>query len=327
MIHWFKGVIDMLKLLITVPCKEDVKASLKEEFSGQYHMVFAQEDPELIARELQEADVVIGEPNPKLLPTAKNLKWMQITWAGADRYTGNFPEGITLTNASGAFGRIISEYTMGMILAQYKRLPGYYVNQKKKVWADLGPEKSLLNQRVLILGTGNVGSSIAQKLHAFGTYTIGLNRSGRSAEHFDEVHTMDALDTLLPQADILVGALPKTPGTVGLLDYRRMGLMPRDSLLVNVGRGTMIVTKDLEKLLAEGHFYGVVLDVMDPEPLPDTSYLWECERVLLTPHISGIGFDHEPATERYIWDICRENLRLYAAGKPLTHVVDVTAGY
>lgn len=317
----------MKKLLIAAGCKEEVKESLLAEFSSCYDMVFAQGDPEIIIRELEDAEVVIGEPDPKLLHSAKNLKWMQITWAGADRFTANFPENVILTNTSGVFGRIISEYTMGMILSQYKQLQKYYVNQKKKVWADLGPELSLLNKRVLILGTGNVGGSIAQKLHAFGTYNIGLNRSGRKAEHFDEVHTLDNLDALLPQADILVGALPKTPGTIGLLDYRRMGLMRKDALLVNVGRGTMIVTKDLEKLLEEGHFYGVVLDVMDPEPLPETSSLWSCERVLLTPHISGIGFGHEPATEAAIWEICRENLRRYAAGDPLTHVVDVAAGY
>ena len=317
----------MIKLLVSVPCKEAVQKSLTKEFSAHYDITFAQEDPNIIARALKDAEVVIGEPSPRLLPDAKNLKWMQITWAGADRYTKHFPKDVTLTNASGAFGRIISEYTMGMILSQYKRLPGYYVNQKCKIWADLGPEKSLLNQRVLILGTGNVGASIAQKLHAFGTYNIGLNRSGNQAEHFDEVHTLDALESLLPTADILVGALPKTPGTIGLMDYRRLAMLPKDSLLVNVGRGTMIVTQDLEKLLEEGHFYGVVLDVADPEPLPVSSPLWNCERVLLTPHISGIGFDHEPATEAFIWDICRENLRLYAAGKPLTHVVDVAAGY
>lgn len=317
----------MIQLLITAPCKAPVRESLIREFSGQYNIVFAQEDPEVIARELPRAEVVIGEPSPRLLPIAEKLKWMQITWAGADRYTANFPEGVTLTNASGAFGRIISEYTLGMILSQYKRLPGYYVNQKKKIWADLGPEKSLLHKRVLILGTGNVGSSIAQKLHAFGTVNVGFNRSGRSAEHFDRVHTLEELDELLPQADIVVGALPKTPGTVGLLDARRMRLIPKDALLVNVGRGTMIVTRDLEQLLEEGHFYGVVLDVMDPEPLPESSPLWTCERVLLSPHISGIGFDHEPETEAQIWDICRENLRNYAAGKPLTHVVDVAAGY
>lgn len=317
----------MKKLLITLPCKPDVLTSLQEEFSDRYEMIFAQGDPEIIARELKDAEVVIGEPAPALLETAKNLKWMQITWAGADRYTKNFPESVILTNASGAFGRIISEYTMGMILAQYKRLPEYYVNQKKKVWADLGAERSLLGKTVLILGTGNVGSSIAQKLHAFGTYNIGINRSGNCPKHFDECHPVEVLNDYLPKADIVIGALPRTPFTQGLFDYPRMQLIQKDALLVNVGRGTMIVTKDLEKLLAEGHFSGVVLDVMDPEPLPESSPLWSCERVLLTPHISGIGFDHEPATERFIWDLCRENLRRYAAGDPLAHVVDVAAGY
>lgn len=317
----------MIKLLITVPCKEAVKESLIREFSDRYEMVFAQGDPEVIAREITDAEVILGEPKRALLPTAQKLKWMQITWAGADRYTRDFPEGAILTNASGAFGRIISEYTMGMILAQYKRLPQYYVNQKNKIWADLGSERSLLGKTVVILGTGNVGGSIAQKLHAFGTHNIGINRSGKLADHFDECHPLEELDVHLPKADIVIGALPRTPITQGLFDYHRMRLIPKDALLVNVGRGTMIVTEDLEKLLSEGHFSGVVLDVVNPEPLPETSSLWTCDRVLLTPHISGIGFGHEDATESCIWDICRENLHNYAADEPLTHVVDVTAGY
>lgn len=317
----------MKKLLITVPCKKDVMKSLTGEFSDRYDMVFAQGDKEIIARELKDAEVVIGEPEPSLLPTAKKLKWMQITWAGADRYTGNFPEGVILTNASGAFGRIISEYTLGMILTQYKQLHKYYVNQRKKIWADLGDERSLLDKKVLILGTGNVGSSIAQKLHAFGTYNIGINRSGTLPEHFDEVYPLEELDAHLSDADIVIGALPRTPYTQGLLDYRRLKLMKEDALLVNVGRGTMIVTKDLEKALAEGHFSGVILDVVDPEPLPESSPLWTNDRVSLTPHISGIGFDHEPATESFIWDLCRENLRNYRDAAPLSHVVDIHAGY
>ena len=116
----------MIKLLVTIPCKETVKKSLTKEFSDRYDMVFAQGEDAVITRELESAEVVIGEPAPQLLPAAKALKWMQITWAGADRYTRVFPENVILTNASGAFGRIISEYTMGMILAQYKRLPNKF---------------------------------------------------------------------------------------------------------------------------------------------------------------------------------------------------------
>ena len=317
----------MRKLLITIPCKAQIAARLKQEFANTYEITFAQGDGDVIAQELPNAEVIIGEPNPSQLVNARNLKWMQITWAGADRFTKEFPANVILTNTSGAFGRSISEYTMGMILAQYKRLPEYYVNQKNKVWADMGRERSLMHKKVLILGTGNVGGSIAQKLHAFGTYNIGINRSGNCPEHFDECYPLEKLDAYLPQADIVIGALPRTSVTQGLLDGRRMGLMRKDALLVNVGRGTMIVTKDLEKLLEEGHFSGVVLDVMDPEPLPETSPLWTCGRVLLTPHISGIGFGHDDATEAAIWDICTENLRRFAAGEPLAHIVDVAAGY
>ena len=211
----------MKKLLITVPCKDAVREQLSGEFEKDYAITFAQGDNAVIEQALLDTEVVIGEPDPRLLFTAKNLKWMQITWAGADRYTKDFPEGVVLTNASGAFGRIISEYTMGMILAQYKRLPEYYVNQKNRVWADMGSERSLLNKHVLILGTGNVGGNIAQKLHAFGTYNIGINRSGKGAEHFDECHPLEDLDLYLPQADIVIGALPRTPHTQGLFDCSR----------------------------------------------------------------------------------------------------------
>ena len=317
----------MIKLLVTIHCKASVQECLQAEFSDRYQIVFAQGDAHRIARELQDAEVVIGEPSPALLQTAKALKWLQITWAGADRFTGSFPQNVTLTNTSGAFGRIISEYTLGMILSQYKHLQQYYVNQQKCVWADLGPERSLFNKKALILGTGNVGSNIAQKLHAFGTDNIGINRSGKPAEHFDAVYKLEELDQHLPEADIVIGALPRTTGTIGLLDYSRMHKMKKDALLVNVGRGTMIVTKDLEQLLEEDFFCGVILDVVDPEPLPETSSLWANPRVLLTPHISGIGFGHDDATEALIWDICRENLRRYAAGEALNHVVDVAAGY
>ena len=187
----------MRKLLVTVPCKPEVITRFRQEFSEKLDIVFANEDPQIIANGIMDAEVIIGEPSPKLLPLA----------------------------------------------------------------------------------------------------------------------------------DIVIGALPKTVGTIGLLDSRRLHLMKEDALLVNVGRGTMIVTKDLEIALEEGRFYGVVLDVMDPEPLPQDSPLWTCDRVLLTPHISGIGFDHEPQTEADIWDICFENLHRYLAGDPLTHVVDIAAGY
>ena len=122
----------MYQLLITVACKAPVQSALLAEFGTQYNIVFAQEDQNVIARELPTADVVIGEPDPKLLAAAKNLKWMQITWAGADRYTGNFPEGVILTNASGAFGRIISEYTMGMILSVYNGFLNIMSTKRRK---------------------------------------------------------------------------------------------------------------------------------------------------------------------------------------------------
>ena len=134
-------------------------------------------------------------------------------------------------------------------------------------------------------------------------------------------------DELLPQADIVIGCLPNTPGTAGLLTETRLRRMKQDALLVNVGRGTLLSTAELAAVLADGYLSGAVLDVCDTEPLPPSSPLWGMENVLLTPHVSGRGFGHDRGTERLIWEIVMDNLARYLEGKNLRHIVDINRGY
>ena len=129
------------------------------------------------------------------------------------------------------------------------------------------------------------------------------------------------------QADIVIGCLPNTPGTAGLLTETRLRRMKQDALLVNVGRGTLLSTVELADVLADGHLSGAVLDVCDTEPLPPSSPLWGMENVLLTPHVSGRGFGHDRGTERLIWEIVMDNLARYLEGKKLRHIVDINRGY
>ena len=103
--------------------------------------------------------------------------------------------------------------------------------------------------------------------------------------------------------------------------------MKKDALLINVGRGPLIVTDDLVEVLRAGHLMGVSLDVFETEPLPAEHPLWSMERVLLTPHISGKGFGHDPSTSEAIWEICMENIGRWLAGEPLVSEVDRKAGY
>lgn len=147
------------------------------------------------------------------------------------------------------------------------------------------------------------------------------------APYFDEIHTLEALDEQLPQADIVACALPGTAATKGLLNKQRLLSMKPGALLLNCGRGSLIVTDDLEEVLAMGHLGGVALDVTDPEPLPAHSPLWDDPKVILTPHISGASFGHVVQTEDKIYRLAAENLRRFLSGESLLNEVDFETGY
>ncbi len=320
----------MIELLVMAPCSPSVREELLDRFSNRYNITFADRHTPGFEGFLANAEVILGQPHPKALPNAPKLRWLQMTWAGVDRYTlrEGFPVGqAVLTNASGAYGPIISEYVLAGILAHYRTIPGYLRNQQNAVWQDLGREECLEGKTALVLGTGDIGSNVAKRLQAFGAHTMGIRRSVKPQQYFEEIYPMERLDELLPGADIVIGCLPNTPQTRGLLGQKRLLTMKADALLVNVGRGSLIITDDLVQVLQSGHLRGAVLDVVDPEPLPAEHPLWRLEQVILTPHISGIAYGHNPATEKRVWQLCFENLERYALGQPLQHLVDLTAGY
>ena len=103
---------------------------------------------------IKDFTVVIGEPTQAQLKNASNLELLQLTWAGADKYCG--AGDFLLANASGAFGRPISEYVVGAILCLYKRFPQYLEHKRSRLWLDAGAERSLSDKTVLILGTGDI---------------------------------------------------------------------------------------------------------------------------------------------------------------------------
>ena len=313
------------KVIVCTEYSEQARAELLTRFGDRFDITFAEH-----ASTLGDAEICIGEPPLALVQQAEKLRWVQMTWAGTDIYTRRtgFPERVTLTNASGAFGRTISEYVLGGILTMYRNFPAYREQQKHAVWQSAGAERTLFGKTVLVLGTGDLGGNVAKRLSGFDTVTVGVRRSkGELPPHFNEVRTFDELDALLPQADVVVGCLPNTPETAGLLSEKRLRSMKKDALLVNVGRGTLLSTAELAAVLADGHLSGAVLDVCDTEPLPPSSPLWGMENVLLTPHVSGRGFGHDRGTERLIWEIVMDNLARYLEGKKLRHIVDMNRGY
>ena len=272
----------MTEVLITAPCSDEVKRRLRE---FENSCVFSFGDRK---SDIGDAEAVIGEPRTEKIRQAKSLKFIQMTWAGADIYTcnGAFPQGIRLATASGAFGGVISEYVVGAVLCLYRRFPEYIENQRSALWRDAGAERTLEGKTALILGTGDIGSNVAKRLSAFGTKNIGVRRTGAPVQYFEEIHTLSNLDSLLPQADLIIGCLPNTKETGHILDGKKFALMKSDALLINVGRGSLIDTPALTRALEEKRIAGAVLDVLEKEPLAADSPLWSMPNVLITPHIS-----------------------------------------
>lgn len=309
---------------ITAPVQPHHRAML-EAAAGDRCRICYQED----GRDyLTEAEIIIGETTPQDLLRAQNLQWFHLVWAGADRYKSHFfPAGALFTNGSGAYGAYIAEHVIGSILCLYRQLRHYEALQKAHIWDQKWQETTLEGKTVLILGTGDLGGSLAKRLQGFDCRVLGICRSGRQQPGFHAMHTLDDLDRLLPLVDVVVGCLPSTPETIGLMDVRRLRMMKEKALLVNCGRGSFVVTKDLEDVLESGHLAGCVLDVTDPEPLPADSRLWDMEHVIITPHISGISFGHLPEMEDRIYRLAAENLRRYLDGEDLLNRVDFAKGY
>lgn len=284
---------------------------------------------EVTAEDVQQAEVVLGNVPPALTKDAVSLRWLQTESAGVDGYlaAGLIGRGVTVTNATGAYGQAVAEHMFAMLLALQKHLPIYRDQQQTACWTDPGlMAQSIQESTVLTVGLGDIGGTFSRLCRAVGAKTIGVRRSAPAVSlDAEEVYRFDMLDTLLPQADAVALALPSTPETIGMFSRERLSRCKPGALILNVGRGNVLDQEALCDLIECGHIGGVGLDVTMPEPLPKDSRLWKLPQVLLTPHISGGG--HLEATTRKIRALILENLQRYAEGKPLRNRIDPATGY
>ena len=280
--------------------------------------------------ELAAAEVIVGFPPVPRLSSAKNLRWLQIPWSGADGYADHpdFPAHVILTNATGAFGRPIAEYAFGAVFTLMRRFHQYRDCQKEAKWQRQGDELSPTGKHVLILGAGDIGTNAARLFKMMDCRITGVRRVVRNVpQEFDAMITLEQVDEYLPEADIVICCMPHTPLTQGFFTKARFEKMKSTAIFVNVGRGTLVDHEALAEVLNEGKIYGAALDVTNPEPLPENHPLWKCRNVLITPHVSGQTFAGLKDKEDFFFRMCRENLEAYRDGKPLQNRVDLKTGY
>ena len=314
------------KILVVLPVSEGQKERL-EEFADKSCFTYTSYK-KATKKMAEEADIIIGNIDPDLLEYAKNLEWLQLNSAGADAYVkkGVLPEEVVLTNATGAYGPGVAEHMLAVLFSIQKKLHLYRDNQNQCEWQDEGEVMSLRGGCALIVGLGDIGLYFARLLRNFGYRVIGIKRRpGQVPQGVDELYTMEHLDELLPEADVIFSVLPETKATKNIFNAKRFREMKNSAVFLNAGRGSAVNTEDLCQALIAGEIYGAGLDVTDPEPLPSQHKLWNMKNVVITPHISG-DF-HHPATLYRIVDIAAGNLKRYCAGEPLMNVVDRETGY
>jgi len=253
------------------------------------------------------------------------LRLIFVTNAGVDSLApfGWLPAGVTLLNNSGAHAPKAGEYIAMAVLMLAGRLPEMLTAQRAKQWRPVF-SPTLAGRRVTIVGTGDLGAAGARALRALGVAATGVRTRAVPHPDFADVVGVDDLDVVLARTDFLVLACPLTPATLGLLDRRRLGLLPKGAGIVNIGRGKLIDTEALCDLLDSGDLAGAVLDVTDPEPPPPEHRLWRTPRLVITPHVSC----DDPATYNpRSLDILFANLKALRAGEKAPNSVDITRGY
>jgi phosphoglycerate dehydrogenase-like enzyme len=281
-------------------------------------------DKQEILRHAPEAEVIYSghsEFNAEIFNAAPNLKWVQVSSAGVERYL--FPE--LVTSSAGVFNTPIAETILAMMFAFTRRLHLYRDHQRENRWKSVQGMDELEGKTLGVVGLGEIGAELAGKVRSLGMRVVGIKRSVPEVppEGVEWVRGMDALHDLAREADHVAVTLPNTPATRGVLNRDFFHAMKPTACIYNIGRGITIDQEALTNALREGEIAGAGLDVTTPEPLPPDSPLWAMENVILTPHVSGSS----PQTRRRGIEFFAENLRRYTDGEPLRSVADKQAGY
>lgn len=317
----------LMKILVTPPLNEIQKSKLLAAAPEQEFIFCNQKD--ITERELEQTDIILGNlRSPEQLSNCKNLKWIQLNNAGTEGYCvpGILPEGALLANATGAYGLAISEHMISCLFELKKKLNLYYHNQLNHRWHFEGHVSVVEGSTVLVIGFGDIGATFGRKMKGLGCRVLGVKRRPvKKPEWLDGLYSVEDLEELLPQADIIAMSLPGNSSTYHILDKKRFGLLKRTAILINVGRGTAIDTDTLVTALNNQTIAGAALDVTDPEPLPADHPLWDCPNTIITPHVSG-GFSL-PETLEQIVDLFAANLKHYFAGEELENIIDLSTGY
>jgi len=266
---------------------------------------------------------LVWRPETGFLASLPSLKLILSLGAGVDHLLGDpqLPRHIPIVRlVDPHMTDAMSEYVILQVLRLHRRDLDYRAQQEAGIWRELD-QQNAAEQRVGILGLGELGQDAAKKLKALGFDVAGWSRSQKGLPGVTSFAGAAGFAPLLSRSEILICLLPLTTETEGILNANTLALLPKGATLVNAARGAHLIEEDLLAALASGQISVAVLDVFREEPLPAGHPFWRHPRVIVTPHVAAFT---NPTTAA---PIILDNIRRFEDGRPLLNRVDLARGY
>lgn len=273
----------------------------------------------------EDVDYFVGfRPPHGFLKTLPRLKLVISFGAGVEGFLTDpdFPRSIPLvrfTDPSLAYE--MAQYVTMHALIIHRQQRAFDEFQKEPKWRQLMMPRATDQTHVGILGLGEIGGKIAERLALYGFQVSGWSKTRKTIAGVKSFAGQSELKPFLNQCHILAAVLPQTPETINLVDGTFLAALPQGAWVINVARGTLVVDDDLIAALDSGHLGGAVLDVFRTEPLPLEHPFWRHPKITVTPHVAGIT---DPRMALAYVDNC---VRKFEAGAPLADIVDISRGY
>ena len=293
---------------------------------------------QIISSDLPGVSITCGEPkkilkdvimamgikdfDKNILKKLPNLRLIQKVGAGVENMlsNSNMPKHIKICRMSSEIqAKEMAEYCLAEVLAYQRNIREYFHNQSLKMWKQRQP-LIVKDKSVSILGLGLIGMEIAQILQNFGFTVFGWSRTVKPKLNFKNYSGINGLITVVSKADYVISVLPETNETKNLLSLSILRKFKPGSVLINVGRGSVINEEGLIKVLSEGILGGATLDVFQQEPLPKEHPFWTHPKIVITPHVSG--WNVEDAIETIPLNYYR-----LIKNEPLLFEIDQKRGY
>ena len=310
-------------MIISLNNSKTAYIPVMEEMLGETIHEFCDRSETL--KRLPEADIIVtfggGQRSlpfdAEVLAACGNIKLvLSITAGMEDVPIEKLHEmGIKISSSRGAQGASIAEYVLACMLIMSHNYHFYFRNQMIRKWGPVTAGEDLAGKTLCVIGTGTIGTAVAQKAAANDMRIIGIDKYPQQLPVFDAVSGTDKLYEALAQSDYAVLAAPLTEETYHMMSEKEFSAMKETAVFINISRGGTADEAALINALQNRQIAGAVLDVFHEEPLAEDSPFWGMENVIVTPHASGPS---KNTTQRVSRILC-DNIMRFRSGEKITN--------